>query len=65
MITLKWAALRHARLEHDLQYDVDFFGSVGDLAEFIVKAVATTAIGGPVGLIVFLGLEAIDALDLQ
>jgi len=65
LITLKWAALRHARLEHDLQYDVDFFGSVGDLAEFIVKAVATTAIGGPVGLIVFLGLEAIDALDLQ
>jgi hypothetical protein len=64
MIALHWADLRHATWDHNLQYDVDFFGDVGDVALFVLKWTMAAAVG-PVGVIVLLAAEAIDRLDLQ
>ncbi|GAA3630264.1 hypothetical protein [Microlunatus ginsengisoli] len=64
MIALHWANLRHASWDHNLQYDVDFFGDVGDVALFVLKWTVAAAVG-PVGVIVLLAAEAIDRLNLQ
>ena len=64
MISLRWADLRHASWDHNLQYDVDFFGDVGDVALFVPKWTMAAAVG-PVGVIVLLAAEAIDRLNLQ
>lgn len=61
---VRWFDLQHARLHHDLQYDSDLFGTIGDIAEFAAKAVATYATAGSAGVIFFAGSEAISALDL-
>ena len=60
---VRLAGLRHARLTHDLQYDVDLFGSAGDVLAFLAKAAVASAAAGSAGLVVALGAEAVSALD--
>ncbi len=60
-----WRNLRRATLYHDLQYDADFFGTVGDVISFIAKGVAAGSLGGSTGLWIALSTEIVDALDWE
>lgn len=65
LISEHWPRLRGARIEHDLEYDVDVFGTPGQVLAFVAKSVAGIALAGVVGPTVVLSLEAIDELDLD
>ena len=55
-----WLSFRQARLEHDLQYDSDPFGTVGDVLTFVGKAMAAAYTAGAAGVVIVLGAEATD-----
>jgi hypothetical protein len=65
LLATHWLAFRKAHLEHDLQFDTNFFGTIGEVAAFLGKAVATAATGGTLGVVILLGAEAIDGLGGQ
>jgi hypothetical protein len=65
LIAANWPALRHARIEHDLQFDTDIFGTAGDVLGFLAKAAVASTVAGAAGLVVVLGTEAVSALGLQ
>ena len=65
LIAANWPALRHARIEHDLQFDTDIFGAAGDVLAFLAKAALASTVAGAAGLVIVLGTEAVSALGLQ
>ena len=65
LIAANWAALRHARIEHDLQFDTNVFGTAGDVLAFLGKAAVASTVAGAAGLVVLLGAEAVSALGVQ
>ena len=64
-ITLYWAALKGARHATDLNFQSDFFGSIGDVAAFVGSLAAGTAMAGPVGVCFVLGVQAADQLGID
>jgi hypothetical protein len=65
LVASHWLDFRHAKLEHDLQYDADLFGTVGAVGSFLGKAFLAASTGGTAGVILLLGAEAIDGLGAQ
>lgn len=63
LVRANWFSLQHAELHHDLQYDVDVFGSAGAVASSLAKAAVAYATAGAGGLLIVLGSETLSAVD--
>ena len=64
-IRADWFALYGGQIHHNLQYDVDIFGSAGAVAAFVAKAALTYVTAGSAGVVIVLGSEAVSALEIE
>lgn len=60
-----WASLKGAKHNTDVNFESDFFGTIGDVATFIGTLAGGALVGGPVGVCFVLGIHGADAIGLD
>ena len=65
LIALHWEAIKRAHTETRFDRDGDFFGSFGDVAEFVGSLAVGATFAGPAGVCIVLGAHAADAAGLD
>lgn len=64
-VALYWASLKGAEHTTDINFESDFFGTIGDVAVFVGTLAGGFAFAGSVGVCGVLGVHAADALGLD
>ena len=65
ILASEWHGVRQGRLNHQLEFDTDWFGPAGDVASFLGQVVAFGATFGAAGVAIVVAGEAADLLDLE
>jgi hypothetical protein len=65
LLTLHWLSFKGAKLKTDLNFDTDFFGTVGDVLTFVATLAGGALVAGPAGVCIVLGLHAAHAAGLD
>jgi len=58
ILAAEWEGLRRCTLQHQVQFDTDFFGAAGDAVSFLAQTVLLASAFGAVGVAVILAGEA-------
>ena len=64
-IKLYWAVLKGADHKTDINFESDFFGTIGDVAMFVATLAGGFFVAGSVGVCFVLGVDAADAIGLD
>jgi hypothetical protein len=62
---LYWASLKNGNLDTQIDFDSDFFGTIGDVVTFVGTLAGGALVAGPVGVCFALGVHAADAVGLD
>lgn len=65
LLASEWSGVRRAILNRQVEYDVDWFGPVGDVASLVGQIVVLGTTFGSAGVAVVIAGEAIDHLNLE
>jgi hypothetical protein len=65
ILATEWQGVRQARLNHNLQFDTDFFGPAGDVIGFLAQVVVLGTTFGAAGVAIVVAGEAADLLNLE
>jgi len=60
-----WASLKSAAPDTQLNFESDFFGTIGDVAAFVATLAGGFFVAGSVGVCFVLGIHAADAVGLD
>jgi hypothetical protein len=60
-----WASLKGATPDTELNFESDFFGTIGDVAAFVATLAGGSFVAGSVGVCFVLGIHAADAVGLD
>jgi hypothetical protein len=64
-VALYWASLKAAEHTTDINFESDFFGTIGDVATFVATLAGGFFVAGSVGVCFVLGIHAADAIGLD
>src|SRR6266545_2203536 len=65
LLATEWQGVRQARLNHQLQYDTDWFGPAGHVIGFLTQVIALGTTFGAAGVAIVVAGEAADLLNLE
>jgi hypothetical protein len=65
LLATEWFGVRQSRLDHQLEYDADWFGPVGDVVSFLAQVVVLGATFGSAGVALVIAGEAAELLNLE
>jgi hypothetical protein len=65
ILATEWEGVRRAQLNHQLDYDTDWFGAVGDVMSFLAQVVVLGTTFGAAGMAIVLAGEAADLVNLE
>jgi hypothetical protein len=65
LLGLHWLSLKRATARADLNFDADWFGSVGDVVGFVATLATGSLVGGPAGVCIVLGIHAADIAGID
>jgi hypothetical protein len=60
LVALHWAAMKRSRPETSINWDADFFGTIGDVLGFVGSLVGSAIVAGPAGVCIVLGVHIAD-----
>lgn len=65
LLATQWDGIRRAKFSHQLDFDTNWFGPVGDVVSFLAQVTAAGAVFGGIGVAVVMAGEAASMLNLQ
>jgi hypothetical protein len=64
-VALYWASFKGARNETEVNFESDFFGTIGEVVAFVGTLAGGALVAGPVGVCFVLGVDAANAVGLD
>lgn len=65
ILAAEWQGVREGVVSRNLQYDTDWFGSVGGVASFLAQVVAFGTVFGAAGVAIVCATEAAEILNME